>query len=81
MVNEYIQKQIKKARIKKLADGTYFAEVAGLRGVWANGKTKILAQKELAEVIEEWLLLKVQQKEKVPGFVFPISLRCVQHDA
>lgn len=70
MVQEYIQKQLKKARFKKLEDGTYFATIPGLKGIWANAKSLRECKKELEEVLEGWLLLKVQNKERVSGFAF-----------
>ncbi|MFY9461752.1 MAG: type II toxin-antitoxin system HicB family antitoxin, partial [Candidatus Sungiibacteriota bacterium] len=38
MISEYIAKKLKQARYKLLKDGSYFGEIAGLRGVWANAK-------------------------------------------
>lgn len=60
MVTDYIFTQLKKAKYKKLADETYFGEIPGLRGVWANAKTLVACKKELREVLEEWLAFPVQ---------------------
>lgn len=38
MLNEYISKKLKQARYKRLNDGTYFGEIPGLKGAWANAK-------------------------------------------
>ncbi len=75
MINEFIAKKLKFARYKLLKDGSYFADIPGLSGVWANGRSVESCRKELREVLEDWLLLKVQDREVVPGFQFKIARR------
>lgn len=67
-LSEFIEKKLKSARYKLLADRTYFAEIPGLKGVWANAKNLEDCRKELQEVLEDWLILKVRGREKIPGF-------------
>lgn len=66
MLVEYIQAVIETADYKKLDDGSWFAETAGFEGVWANGKSVEECRKELVEVLEEWLILKIKDKETLP---------------
>ncbi len=66
MLFEYIQGALEKAEYKKLDDGSWFAEVLGFEGVWANGKTVEECRKELVEVLEEWLILKLRDKDPIP---------------
>ncbi len=66
MIIEYCQKIIEKAEYKKLEDGTWFAEIPGFRGVWANGKTIEECRKELITVLEEWIILKLRDREPIP---------------
>lgn len=66
MLFEYIQSTMEKAEYKKLDDETWFAEISGFKGVWANGKTVEECRKELMEVLEEWLLLKIRDREPIP---------------
>lgn len=73
MFNEYIVKKLKSARYKILEDGSYFGEISGLRGVWANAKNLEDCRQELKEVLEDWFLLKISSKEKVPGFEVKIG--------
>lgn len=68
MLGEYIDKKLKKARYKLLKNGTYFGEIPGLKGVWANAKNLEDCRKELREVLEDWILLKVRAGEKISGF-------------
>lgn len=66
MLVEYIQGVLEKAEYKKLEDGTWFAETPGFDGVWANGKTVEGCRKELVEVLEEWLILKLNDGYPIP---------------
>jgi len=66
MLFEYIQEVLAKAEYKKLDDGTWFAEISGFEGVWANSGTVEECRKELIEVLEEWLILKLRDKDPLP---------------
>ena len=68
MINEFIDKKLKAARYKLLADKSYFGEIPSVTGVWANAKTLEKCRDELREVLEDWLLLKVRDRESVAGF-------------
>jgi predicted RNase H-like HicB family nuclease len=64
MIIEYCQKAIEKAEYKKLADGSWFTEIPGFQGVWANGDSVDQCRNELVTVLEEWLLLNVTEKRQ-----------------
>lgn len=66
MLFEYIQDALVDAKYKMLDDGTWFAEISGFEGVWANGKTVEECRKELIEVLEEWLILKLKDGDPIP---------------
>ncbi len=66
MLVEYVQGALEKAEYKKLEDETWFAEIPGFEGVWANGKTVEECRKELVEVLEEWLILKLRDGDPIP---------------
>ncbi len=70
MINDYIQKQLAKAVYTKLEDGSVYGEIKNCKGVWASAPSIAICKTELAEVLEEWLLLKVYTREKVPSFNF-----------
>jgi len=67
MLFKYIQKALKKAHYKMLDDGTWFAEIPGFEGVWANAKTVEECRNELQEVLEEWLVLKIRDRDPIPA--------------
>jgi len=66
MLFEYIQKALERAQYKRLDDGTWFAEIPGFEGVWANAKTVEECRHELMEVLEEWLVLKIRDQDPIP---------------
>jgi predicted RNase H-like HicB family nuclease len=66
MLFEYVQKAVEKARYKQLEDGSWFAEIPGFKGVWANEKTVEACRKELWSVLEEWVMLKLRDREPLP---------------
>ncbi len=66
MLVEYIQGALGNAEYKRLENGTWFAEIPGFKGVWANGKTVEECRKELVEVLEEWLILKLRDADPIP---------------
>jgi len=66
MLSNYIEAAIRKADYKKLDDGTWYGEITGFKGVWANALTLEECRSELIEVLEEWLLLKVKDNGPIP---------------
>ena len=66
MITEYIFAALKKAEYKRLEDGSWFAEIPGFDGVWANGETVEICRSELSEVLEEWLILKIRDNDPLP---------------
>jgi predicted RNase H-like HicB family nuclease len=75
MLNEFLEKKLREAKYKILKDETYFGEIPGLRGVWANAKNLEGCRKELREVLENWLFLKVRDREPISGFKVKIDRR------
>lgn len=75
MLTEFIYKQLKKASYELLEDGTYYGEILGLRGVWANAKKLEDCRKELLEVLEGWLILKLRDGDSIPGLKIDRSSR------
>ena len=67
MLTEYISKAMARARYKILEDGTYFGEVPGLQGVWANASALEDCRRELQEVLEGWLILKIRDNDPIPA--------------
>ncbi len=75
MIREFIEKKLKEAEYKIIKNRTYFGEIPSVKGVWANAKNLEDCRKELQEILEDWLLLKIQQRERIPGFSLRIDRR------
>ena len=80
MLIEYAQKALEQANYKRLEDGTWFADIPGFEGVWANGTRVEDCRRELIEVLEEWLMLKLRDGDPIPA-VDGIELRVQQSAA
>ncbi len=66
MILEYCERALNSAQYKKLDDGTWFAEIQGFDGVWANAATVEACRNELIGVLEEWLVLKLRDNDPIP---------------
>lgn len=68
MLTEYIQAAMCHARYKQYDDGTTFGsiDVPGFEGVWANETTREETERELRSVLEDWLLLGLQLRHRLP---------------
>ena len=67
MIRAYLDAALKRARYTKLEDGSYGAEVRGLRGVVATGANLENCRQSLQEVVEEWVLVRVARGLDVPA--------------
>lgn len=79
MINEFIEKNMRNASYKILKDGLYFGEISSTKGVWASAKNLEDCRKELKEVLEDWILLKIRDNGKIPGFGIKIGKREFSH--
>ncbi|KKT41250.1 MAG: hypothetical protein UW30_C0010G0006 [Candidatus Giovannonibacteria bacterium GW2011_GWA2_44_13b] len=75
MINEFIEKKLKEAKYKILKNGFYFAEIPSIKGVWADSHNLEDCRKELKEVLEDWLLLNVRNRNRIPGFGLKVDRR------
>jgi len=68
MLTEYLQAAMRKAKYEILdANEGYYGEIPGFQGVWANADNLEDCRKELAEVLESWLLFRISRGMKVPA--------------
>ena len=64
---KYAHAAMKKARYEILPDdGTFYAEIPGFDGIYANSDTLESCRDELEEVLEEWILLRVRLNLPLP---------------
>ncbi len=68
MLTQYIAAALGKAQYEILAEeSTFYGEIPGFKGVWANSATLEACREELAEVLEEWILLRVSRNLSLPS--------------
>lgn len=68
MLLDYAEAALTKARYS-IVQGRerYFGQVPGLRGVWATGRTLAQCRGKLREVIDGWIVVRLQHRLKVPA--------------
>ncbi len=67
MLTQYIQAAMHQAKYEILSDdGTFYGEIPGFQGVWANAETLENCREELAEVLEEWIFLHLADNTPLP---------------
>ena len=67
MISQYAATALERAQYRLVEDGTFAATVRGLRGVIATGATLEACRRELAAVVEEWVLIRVARGLTVPA--------------
>lgn len=67
MLSKYLQGAMKRARYEILEDRSYYGEIKGFRGVYANASTLEKCREELEGVLEEWILFRVSRNLKLPN--------------
>jgi len=67
MLMNYIRAAMHRARYEILLDdGTFYGEIPGFDGVYANADTLEACREELEEVLEEWILFRVFRNLSLP---------------
>lgn len=67
MLTDYIRAAMHRARYEILKDdGTFYGEIPGFNGVYANAPTLEACREELQEVLEEWIVLGLRLGHKLP---------------
>ena len=66
MIVAYIRQALARASFVELDDGDIVATVPGLRGVIAVERSRAACRRELARVVEEWVLVRVARGLRVP---------------
>ena len=67
MLTKYLQAAMRRAKYEILPDdGTFYGEIPGFEGVYANAATLEACREELEEVLEEWVLFRVSEHLALP---------------
>jgi len=67
LIAQYIEAALNRARYEIIEDEEpYYGEVPELEGVWATGKTLEECRRNLAEVIDGWLVVRLRKGLDIP---------------
>lgn len=66
MLTTYIQAAMKLAKYEILTEGTYYGEIPGFQGVWANAPSLETCREELQSALEDWLILGLRMGHQLP---------------
>ncbi len=67
MLTGYIRAAMRRARYDILEDdGTFYGEIPGFDGVWANAESLEGCRDELEEVLEGWIVLSLSKNLPLP---------------
>ncbi len=67
MLSEYIRLAMELAHFEIIEDDkTYFGNIPGFDGLWANGKTLEECRKELQETLEDWIVISLRMNKPLP---------------
>ncbi len=67
MLTSYVRAAMHRARYEIIPeDGSYYGEIPGFQGVYANAETLEACRDELEEVLEEWMLFRISRSLPLP---------------
>jgi len=67
MLTQYIQAAMRQAKYEILSDdGSFYGEIPGFQGVYANAETLEGCREELAEILEGWIFLHLADNTPLP---------------
>jgi len=66
MLTGYINAAMRRATYEILSDGTFYGEIPGFQGVYANEKTLEACREQLQEVLEGWIVLGLRLGHSLP---------------
>ncbi|MBI4311720.1 MAG: type II toxin-antitoxin system HicB family antitoxin [Chloroflexi bacterium] len=66
MLTDYIRAAMRRAQYEKLKDGTFYGDIPGLRGVYANGDLLESCREELQSALEDWIIFGLRNGATIP---------------
>jgi predicted RNase H-like HicB family nuclease len=81
MLTAYIAKALEHATLGGPEDGKRYGEIPLCPGVWATGHSQEECRRELQEVLEEWLILKLRDNDPDIPVIDGIRLYSVEAEA
>lgn len=66
MITEYICAAMSLASYEILEDKTFYGEIPGFKGVYANESSLEKCREELESVLEDWILFSISKNQDLP---------------
>ncbi|MDZ7260718.1 MAG: type II toxin-antitoxin system HicB family antitoxin [candidate division KSB1 bacterium] len=67
MLLKYIQEAMRRAKYEiRSDDNSFYGEIPGFDGVYANAATLEECREELEEVLEEWIFFRISRNLSLP---------------
>jgi predicted RNase H-like HicB family nuclease len=67
-MEDYKSAALRLARFEKIDRGkTHFGEIPGFQGVWGSGATLAEAKRDLAEGLDGWIELRLEENLSLPA--------------
>ena len=66
MLTEYIAAAMRRATYDKFDDGTFYGEIPGIQGVFANEPTLEECRRVLQSTLEDWLVFSLANNFPIP---------------
>ncbi len=66
MLTKYISEAMKKAHYEFIQNKEFYGEIPVCKGVWATADTLEECREKLQEVLEDWILFKLQDNDSLP---------------
>ena len=67
MLTEYIKAAMRKAKYEILEDKSYYGEIPGFKGLYANESTLEECRNELEHTLEDWILISISKNLPLPS--------------
>jgi predicted RNase H-like HicB family nuclease len=67
MLTDYLRAAMRHAKYELLSDdGSFYGEIPGFEGVYANSNALESCREQLEEVLEEWVLFRISRNLALP---------------
>lgn len=67
MIVEYLKAALERAKYEIIDDEEpFYAEIDGVDGVWATGKTLEACRRNLSQALEDWVLFSIHRGAALP---------------
>lgn len=67
MINTYITTAMRHAEYTQFDDGTMYAHIPELPGVWANEQSRKATEAELRSALEDWVRFRMMNRRPIPA--------------